>query len=124
MIENKTETEENFDIPLEGEGWFEKEKLPNDIRDSYKYPIYYRYTDDDSVVTKDAVAWSATKPNIGPLVNEGYSVNIFIRDDLSNEHKKIAFLHELYDGYYEHSLGMDHEEAHKKASEKYSIDFK
>lgn len=120
MVKDRIESEENLDIPLEGEGWFDHDRLPEDIR-SYQYCIYFRYTNDDETITKDEVASSKLLPNRGPIINEGYSLNIFIRDDIDPEKKKIAFLHELYESYYIHSLRIDQKEAHKKAQELYSF---
>jgi hypothetical protein len=116
MVEQGEQGE--VDIPTQGEGWFED--LPEEVS-NYKYPIYYRYTDDNETLTREEVAASSLKPNIGPLINEGYSLNIFIRNDLKIDEKRIAFLHELYESYYVHSLGMSKEEAHKKAKEKFSF---
>jgi len=116
MIEE--EKVNNIEIPLRGEGWFQD--LPKELS-SYPNSIFYRYTLDNDLVKKKEVGYSMLLPNYGPIKNEGFSLNIFIRDDLEDEKKRIVFLHELYEAYYIEVEGSDKTMAHKKAEAKYSF---
>lgn len=115
MVESKQES--NLDIPTSSEGWFTN--LPEDISD-FEYPIYYRYTDDEETVSSEEVGKNTLLPNIGPIVKESHSLNIFIREDLldSEEKKKEVFLHELYEGYYRYQKLISNETAHQMAIRK------
>ena len=117
MIEGEREKNE-ITIPMSGEGWYED--IPEEFS-SYPNPIYYRYTTDDELVKKEEYGFSKLLGNYGTKYKTGYSLNIFIRDDLKNEEKRKVFLHEIQEAYNIQVLGLDEKEAHKKAQEKYSI---
>ena len=118
MVENKTDKEETLDIPLEGKGWFDN--LPEEFSNYPNY-VYYTYTNNDDVLKKEEFAIGMKLANVTERTDKQYSLNIFIRDDILNNQKKMAFLHELYESYYIECLGMSKEQAHKKALERYSF---
>jgi hypothetical protein len=116
MIENNENQE--IDIPTEGSGWFDD--LPKGF-ENYPNYVYYSYTTDDDIVKKEEVAIGLKLANVQERTDKQYSLNIFVRNDLPIEKKRIAFLHELYESYYIECLGMSKEEAHKKAEMEYSF---
>jgi hypothetical protein len=116
MIEDNESQEIN--IPTEGKGWFDD--LPKDF-DNYPNYVYYSYTTDDNILEKEEIAIGLKLPNVLERTDKPYSLNIFVRDELPIEKKRIAFLHELYESYYIECLGMSKEEAHKKAEMEYSF---
>jgi hypothetical protein len=116
MIEDNENQEIN--IPTEGSGWFDD--LPKGF-ENYPNYVYYSYTTNDDIVKKEEIAFGFKLPNVLERTDKQYSLNIFVRDELPIEKKKIAFLHELYESYYVECLGMIREDAHKKAAKDYSF---